>query len=316
MSARRLSLLVLLSVAAAVVTLLLKGAAYLLTGSVGLLSDAAETLVNLAAALVAFASLRYAARPADRDHTYGHEKIEFFASGLEGGMVLVAAAVIAWEAVAHWRRPEPLAPLGAGLLLASLATAINAAVAVVLLRAGRRHDSIVLEADARHLLTGVWTTLGVIAALVLVWLTGWERLDPLIALAVAVHILWTGWGLVRRSFDGLMDHALPEREQEAVRAAVAAQLGPDMTFHALRTRRAGTRRFVEFHLLVPGDYTVRRAHDLTEKVEEAVRAALPGVEVTVHIEPIEEPAAWSDSELLALERSVPPPPGPAAGRAP
>jgi cation diffusion facilitator family transporter len=301
MSAHRLSKLVLLSVAAAVLTLFLKTAAYLLTGSVGLLSDAAESVVNLVAALIAFVSLRYAARPPDRHHTYGHEKIEFFSSGVEGGLIVMAAVAIAWTAVDRLRHPQPPEALDLGLLLSFLAALINGGVALVLLRAAIAHRSIVLEADARHLLTDVWTSAGVLAALGLVWLTGWNVLDPIVALLVAVNILWTAWGLLRRSFNGLMDHALPEEEQHAVRSAIQGRLGSEMTFHALRTRQAGTRRFVEFHLLVPGEFSVRKAHDLTEEVEQAVRAVLPGVEVTVHIEPIEAAASWSDSELLKIE---------------
>jgi cation diffusion facilitator family transporter len=305
---------VLLSIAAALATVGLKCAAYAVTGSVGLLSDAAESLVNLVAALTAYLSLRYAARPVDESHTYGHEKIEFFSSGLEGVLILVAAVGIAWYAVRRLFLPETLEPLGPGLALALSASLINAAVAVVLLRAARRHHSIVLEADGRHLLTDVWTSAGVLAGLGLVWLTGLQILDPLIALVVAANIVWTAVDLVRRSFDGLMDHALPDAEQAAVRAAIEAQLGPDMAYHALRTRQAGARRFVDFHLLVPGDFSVQRAHELTGKVEDAVRAALPGprneggadglTEVSVHIEPIEERAAWEDSALLPIEQAA------------
>jgi cation diffusion facilitator family transporter len=306
MSARRLSNVVLLSVAAALVTLVLKSVAALLTGSVGLLSEAAESVVNLAAALVAYISLRYAARPVDLSHTYGHEKIEFFASGLEGGLILVASLVVAVAAGRRLLDPQTPEQLGLGIGAALLAAVINGLVAWVLLRVGRRHESIVLEADGRHLLTDVWTTLGVVLGLFLVWLTGWGWLDPVIGLAVAVNILWTGAQLLRRSFDGLMDHALPEAEQQAVRNAIQALLGPEMAFHALRTRQAGSRRFVDFHLLVPGHYTVRRAHTLSNEVEAAVQAILMGVEVTVHLEPIEEPTAWTDSDLLPLEQAVRP----------
>ncbi len=311
MSARRLSTVVLLSVAAALVTLALKSVAAFLTGSVGLLSEAAESVVNLAAALVAWISLRYAARPVDLSHTYGHEKIEFFSSGLEGGLILVAALVVAVAAGRRLLDPQTPEQLGLGMGAVLLAAAINGAVGMILLRVGRRHDSIVLEADGRHLLTDVWTSLGVVFGLLLVWLTGWAWLDPVIGLAVAAGILWTGSYLLRRSFDGLMDHALPETEQQAVRSAIRAVLGPEMTFHALRTRQGGSRKFVDFHLLVPGRFTVRRAHNLSNQVEDAVRAILPGVEVTVHIEPIEEPTAWSDSELLPLEQAVRPDSGPA-----
>jgi cation diffusion facilitator family transporter len=310
MSARRLATVVLLSIAAALITLALKSTAYFLTGSVGLLSEAAESVVNLAAAVVAYISLVYAARPVDRTHTYGHEKIEFFASGLEGGLILVAAIVVGVAAAMRFVEPYKPANLGLGMAVALVAAFINGGVASVLLRVGKRHQSVVLEADGRHLLTDVWTTCGVLVGLSLVWLTGYTWLDPVVGIGVALNILWTGFSLLRRSFDGLMDHALPEAEQQALRNAIQALLGPEMAFHALRTRQAGSRRFVDFHLLVPGRFTVRRAHALGNQVEDAVRGILPTVEVTVHIEPIEEPAAWSDSDLLPLEQSIRPEHGP------
>ena len=239
----------------------------------------------------------------DRSHTYGHEKIEYFSSGLEGALIVVAAGVVAWLAVGRLVAPRELEPLGLGMALSLVAAAINGGVGYVLLRAGRRYGSIVLEADGKHLLTDVWTSAGVLLGLGLVWSTGLEILDPLVALGVAASILWTGWSLVRRSFDGLMDHALPTHEQAALRAAIEAHIGPDMAYHALRTRRAGTRRFVDFHLLVPGEMTVRVAHDIGDRIEEAVVAALPGVEATVHVEPIEASQSWHDSALLDLEKS-------------
>ncbi len=269
----RLKVPIRLSILAAVATIALKSAAYILTGSVGLLSDAVESLVNLVAAVTAYLSLWYAARPVDESHTYGHEKIEFFSSGLEGVLIVVAALAIAWYAVHRLIVPEPLQPLGPGLLMALVAAVVNGAVALVLLRAGRKYGSIVLEADGRHLLTDVWTSGAVLAGLGLVWLTNVHALDPLIALGVSANIVWTGLDLIRRSFDGLMDHALPAAEQAAVRAAIEERLGPDMDYHALRTRQAGRRRFVDFHLLVPGRLTVQQAHTLTGAIEEAVRGA-------------------------------------------
>jgi cation diffusion facilitator family transporter len=300
----RLKYPILLSVAAAVLTIGLKASAYLLTGSVGLLSDALESAVNLVAAVTAYLSLLYAARPVDRSHTYGHEKIEFFSSGLEGVLILVTALGIAWYAVARLRAPQPLETLGLGLVLALAAALVNGGVGFLLVRLGRRQRSIVLEADGRHLLTDTLTGCGVVAGLGLVVLTGLDVLDPLVALAVAGVILWTGVDLVRRSFNGLMDHALPPAELAAARAAIEAHLGPGMDYHALRTRQAGARRFIDFHLLVPGAFTVARAHALTGAIEEAVGAALPGVEVTVHVEPIEERAAWEDSALVPLEQAA------------
>jgi cation diffusion facilitator family transporter len=293
---------IVLSILAALATLGLKTTAYLLTGSVGLLSDALESLINLAAAIVALLSLWYAAKPVDVSHTYGHEKIEYFSSGLEGVLILVAAAAIAWYAVGRLLAPEPLEALGLGTLIALLASLINLAVGVLLLRVGKATESIVMEADGKHLLTDVWTSAAVLVGLGLVTVTGILAFDPLMALAVAGNIAWTAVGLIVRSFNGLMDHALPAAEQAVVRSAVTAQLEPGTTFHALRTRQAGARRFADFHLLVPGKYTVQRAHDLTGKIEDAIRAALPGIEVTVHIEPIEEQAAWEDSALLPIEQ--------------
>jgi cation diffusion facilitator family transporter len=292
---------ILLSLLAAVVTLTLKFVAYWLTGSVGLLSDALESLVNFAAALTALASLWYAARPVDPSHTYGHEKIEYFSSGLEGTLIFIAACGIGWYAIGRLLTHRPLEQIGVGSLIALAASFINLVVARILLRVGRKLESIVLEADGHHLMTDVWTSFGVVAGVTLAGLTGLEILDPLVALLMAASILWTAVSLILRSFNGLMDHALPESEQVTVRAAVQALLGPGQHFHALRTRQAGARRFVEFHLLVPGGWTVQRAHDLTEQVEEAVRQALPGAEVTVHIEPIEAAASWTDSALLQVE---------------
>jgi cation diffusion facilitator family transporter len=294
---------VLLSILAAVVTLILKGVAYWLTGSVGLLSEVAESATNLLAAGTALFSLWYAARPVDPSHTYGHEKIEFFSSGLEGVLILVGAAWVAWYAVRRLFALEPLPAIDLATVLTAVAALINLAVGRVLLRAGQAHGSIVLQADGRHLIADVWTAAAVIAGLVLVRLTSIYWLDPFLGLGVAAFIVWSGFGLLRSSFNGLMDHALPADEQAAVRTAIERQLQTGMDYHALRTRRAGSRRFADFHLLVPGALSVRRAHELTAGIEEAIRAALPGIEVTVHIEPIEDRSAWEDSELVPLEQA-------------
>ncbi len=292
-----------LSIAAAVLTLVLKGAAYLLTNSVGLLSDAAESLVNLVAALAAYFALRYAAKPVDRDHPYGHEKVEFFSSGLEGGLILVAALTIAGYAVRRLLWPEPLDLHGLGLLLLVPAALLNGTAALVLLHAGREHQSIVLEADGRHLMADVWTSVAVLLGLGLVMLTDLNWLDPVLALLVSVYILWMAVGLLWRSFQGLLDHALPENELAALRCAVEANLGAGAAYHAVRTRQAGAVRFIEFHLLVPGSTTVRQAHDRAHRIEDAVKAVLPGAEVTIHVEPIEEKASWEDSPLAPLEQA-------------
>ena len=254
---RPLRLSIYLSVAAAVCTIAMKVLAYALTDSVGLLSDAMESGVNLFTALAAWFSLWYAARPVDADHTYGHEKIEFFSSGLEGALILVAAAGIAWVAVDRLQTPKEVERLDLGARLISLsAAAVNLVVGLLLIRTGRTHRSIALEANGRHLMTDVWTSVGVVAGLVLARLTGWVVLDPLLGLLMAANICWTAYDLIRRSFDGLMDHALPMAEQQKVREAIASQLGPGMHYHALRTRQAGARRFVDFHFLVPGRWTV------------------------------------------------------------
>lgn len=296
---------VILSIAAAIATIGLKFYAYWITSSVGLFSDAIESIVNLLASVTAFFCLWYAARPIDIDHTYGHEKIEYFSSGMEGMLILVAAGSIAWNAIDRLLHPQPLESLGIGLAVSIIAAAINLGVALVLLRAGRKHRSIVLEADGHHLMTDVWTSVGVVVALLLVKQTGWEWLDPIIALVVAGNVCWTAVGLVRRSFDGLMDHSLPLEEQQLVRTALERNIRPGMHFHAMRTRQAGARRFVDYHLLVPGTWSVAQAHEISDQIEDAVRLALPAVEITVHIEPIEVEASWTDSELLPLEPKRP-----------
>jgi cation diffusion facilitator family transporter len=295
---------VVLSILAALVTLGMKGIAAWTTNSVGLLSDALESVVNLFAALVAYASLRYSARPVDESHTYGHEKIEYLSSGMEGALIVVAAGVIIWYAIARLLVPKELEQLGLGTGISSAAALINLGVAVILLRVGRAHHSIVLEADGQHLMTDVWTSVGVLGGLFLVWLTGAHWLDPVLGILVGCNILWTAYGLLMRSFNGLMDHSLPDAEQGAVRQAIESRLLPGMHFHALRTRQAGARRFVDFHLLVPGIWSVQVAHKLGEQIEEAVQNALPGgVEVTVHIEPVEEVASWQDSALIPVEQA-------------
>jgi cation diffusion facilitator family transporter len=286
-----------LSIAAAIVTIGLKGAAYALTGSVGLLSDALESFVNLAGALMALAMLAVAARPADENHAFGHSKAEYFSSGVEGTLIVLAAASIAYAAVGRLLEPRAIEQAGIGLAVSVSASVVNLAVALVILRAARRHDSITLEANAHHLLTDVWTSVGVIAGVGLVALSGWQWLDPLVALAVAANIVRAGARIVRSSIGGLMDAALPPEEVRAVEEA----LGPFMTdgvgFHALRTRQAGARRFVSLHVLVPGTWSVQRGHDLVERIESALRERLPGISVLSHLEPAEDPSSWDDTGL-------------------
>jgi cation diffusion facilitator family transporter len=287
-----------LSVAAALATIVLKGFAWWLTGSVGLLSDAVESLVNLAAALLALSMLRLAAAPPDADHPYGFSKAEYFSAGIEGALIVLAAAGIVWTAIPRLITPRGLDMALAGITLTVVASAINFGVAMVLLRAGREHHSITLEADGRHLLTDVWTSAGVIAGVALVFVTGWLRLDPIVAIAVALHILWTGFGLVRRSVRGLMDPAIVAedlREVDKLIAEYSRRYG--VSFHAVRTRQAGARRFVSFHLLVPDAWTVARAHQLSEEIEARMRAVVPNAAIFTHIEPISDPASYEDQEL-------------------
>jgi cation diffusion facilitator family transporter len=286
-----------LSVAAALVTMALKGLAWWLTGSVGLLSDALESTVNLAGALMAVSMLALAARPADDDHAYGHGKAEYFASGLEGALILIAAVSIAYAAIQRLLHPVPLEQIGLGLLLAVVAALVNLGVALVLLRAGKRHDSITLRANAHHLLTDVWTTAGVVLAVAAVSLTGWLWLDPLVALAVAANIVWAGWRIVRNSVHGLMDRSLPEAELATIRAVLDRHTGPHVRYHALRTRQAGRRRFIALHVLVPGTWSVRQGHQLLEQIEADLRGALPNASVFTHLEPLGDPAALNDLEL-------------------
>ncbi len=287
----------LLSIAAAVVTIGMKTVAWRLTGSVGLLSDALESLVNLVAAVITLFMLIVAARPPDEDHAYGHEKAEYFASGAEGALILLAAGGIAWTAVDRLLAPRPLAQVGWGVLVSTGASAVNFGVARVLLRAGKRHHSIALEADARHLMTDVWTTAGVLAAVGLVAFTGWIILDPIIALVVAAQIVWTGVHLLRRSAAGLLDTALAPREQAALREVLSRHEGPELQFHAVRTRQAAARRFISMHVLVPGGWTVRRGHELAERIESEVRAVIPNASVFTHLEAIEDPVSFQDQGL-------------------
>lgn len=287
----------LISIAAALATIGLKGGAYLLTGSVGLLSDALESLANLVAAIVALFALSVAARPADEEHAYGHTKAEYFSSGFEGALVLIAAVSILAAAVPRLFDPQPLEEVGLGVAISVVASVINFAVARVLFSAGRRFGSVALEADAHHLMTDVWTSVGVVIGVGAVTLTGWQILDPLVAIAVAANVVRTGMDLLRRSLLGLLDTALPEPERRSIVALLEEHTGEGVQFHALRTRQAGARRFVSFHILVPGEWTVQRGHDLLEHLEERIRAAVPNCTVFTHLEPVEDPLSWEDEWL-------------------
>jgi len=286
-----------LSIAAAILTIALKTAAYLITGSVGLLSDAVESVVNLIGGFMALAMLTVAARPADEDHAYGHSKAEYFASGVEGGLILVAAVSIGFAAVPRLITPKPLEAVGLGMGVSVVASLINLGVALLLLRVGRKHNSITLEANAKHLLTDVWTSVGVLAGVGLVVWTGWNWLDPVVALLVAANIVWTGVSIVRRSISGLMDTVLAPEDLAAVRKVFQGYAPTEVQFHALRTRQAGARKFVSVHVLVPGDWTVQRGHELLERIESDIRHALPDTVVFTHLESLDDPASWDDETL-------------------
>jgi cation diffusion facilitator family transporter len=286
-----------LSLGAAIVTVTLKLLAYALTGSVGLLSDALESLVNVLAGGVAVAMLKLAERPPDEEHPYGHDKAEYFSSGLEGLLILAAALGIGWTAFRRLLAPVPLDQPAVGLIIVAVATIVNLGVARLLLQVSRRDHSITLEANARHLMTDVWTSTGVIVGVGLAALTGWHRLDALIAIAVALHIVLTGFDLIRRSALGMLDTAIGTAEQESVNAVLRRYEARGIVFHAVRTRQSGGRRFVSMHVLVPGNWTVRDGHELLEEIEAEVRANVPAVTVFTHLEPLEDPASWEDVDI-------------------
>ncbi|MDO8283099.1 MAG: cation diffusion facilitator family transporter [Thermodesulfovibrionia bacterium] len=292
-----------LSIAAALVTMALKTIAYLLTGSVGLLSDAMESLVNLAGAIMALSMLTIAARPADEDHTYGHGKAEYFSSGVEGTLILIAAVSIAVAAVPRFISPRPIEQIGLGMIISVAASLVNFFVALILLKAGKRHHSITLKANAHHLMTDVWTSGGVLIGVGAVAVTGWERLDPVVAIIVAGNIVWSGFRIVRESMSGLMDAALPAKEQEMVKKALEPYLHDGVEYHAIRTRQAGSRKFVSLHVLVPGLWTVERGHHLLECIEADIRSALPNVTVFTHLESLHDPASYEDMHLDRCEKS-------------
>ena len=289
-----------ISIAAAILTIALKSIAYLLTGSVGLLSDALESIVNLVGAIMALAMLTVAARPADDDHTYGHSKAEYFSSGVEGTLILIAAISIIWTAAPRLLNPQPLEQVGLGLAVSVVASIINMAAAYVILQAGKRYKSITLEADAHHLMTDVWTSVGVLGGVGIVALTGWERLDPIVAFIVAANIIWAGVRIVRASVLGLMDTALPDSERTAILKILDSYKQQGIQFHALRTRQSGARRFISFHVLVPDTWTVLQGHQLLEKIEADLRTALPEITVFTHLEPLNDPTSFDDTKLDRL----------------
>jgi len=293
-----------LSIAAALVTLGLKFTAWWFTDSVGLLSDALESVVNLMAAILALFSLSVAARPADDDHAYGHTKVEYFASGMEGALIVLAAVGIGWNALDRLLHPHALEAVGLGLGISCAASVINLVVARILARAGKERHSVTLTADSRHLMTDVWSSVFVVIAVALVGITGLVWLDPLIGLLLAAQIIWMGVKLVRESMLGLMDTGLPPEEMEMIRSILDTYEEQGMHYHALRTRQAGAWRFMSVHLLVPGDWSVQRGHELVERCEEEIRHKVERITVMTHLEPLEDPASWADTGLHRSDKKV------------
>src|SRR5699024_647661 len=282
-----------LSIAAAILTIALKTGAWAMTDSVGLLSDAAESTVNLVAAVVALIALTVAARPATERFLYGRAKAEYFSAAIEGLMIFVAAAVIMVTAVERFINPRPLENLGIGLVIVVIASLLNGGVALVLLRAGAEHNSITLRADGKHLMTDVVTSAGVLLGVGLVALTGWERLDALVAFAVGVNIVVTGIGLLRESLSGLLDKALPEEDHEIITEVLRRRTDGTITLHGLQTREAG-QQYVNVHVLVTDEWTVKRGDDYIEELEAELYDCLPDLTVLTHLEPISDPASYED----------------------
>lgn len=283
-----------LSIAAAILTITLKAGAWVMTGSVGLLSDAAESVVNLVAAVVALIALRVAIRPATERFLYGRAKAEYFSAAVEGMMIFAAAGVILVTSVERFLNPQPLENVGWGLAISVVASLINGGVALVLLRAGRTHGSITLRADGKHLMTDVVTSAGVLVGVALVVLTGWDRLDPIVAFAVGVNIIITGIGLITESVSGLLDKALPDEEHEVITEILRRRTDATVTFHGLQTREAGQEKYMNVHVLVPDDWTVKRGHDYIEDLERELMEAMPALRVLTHLEPISDPASYED----------------------
>lgn len=296
-----------LSLATALITIAVKVAAAVITGSVGLLSDALESGVNLVAAVVALFALRTAARPPDENHHFGHGKAEYLSAAVEGGMILVAATAIVWTSVERIVHPLPVERIGIGMVLSALASVLNLVVGMVLIRAGRRHRSITLVADGKHLLTDVWTTVGVLVGVGLVAVFDWVILDPIVALLVGLNILWTGYQLIHRSVVGLLDATLPPEDVAQVHAVIESfRAAYPVDFHALQTRESGRQRFVYLHLLVPDGWTVKQAHDLSMTIEAELAQRLPGSVTFTHIEPRDDPASYghglADAEHVTAPR--------------
>lgn len=286
-----------LSIGAAVLTIILKTVAYLLTNSVGLLSDAMESGINLAGAVMALSMLTIAARPADADHNFGHTKAEYFSSGVEGILIIIAAVFISVSAFERLIEPQPIDQIGLGVIVSTGASLINLVVSIVLSKAGKKYHSISLEADAKHLMTDVWTSAGVITGIGIVAITGWVRLDPIVALIVAANIVYTGFHIIKKSVAGLMDKALPVEDQISLHKIFERYRDNGIEFHALLTRVAGARKFVSVHVLVPGKWSVQQGHEVMEQIETDIRNTIPNISVTTHLEPLEDPLSYSDVNL-------------------
>lgn len=287
-----------LSIATALVTMGLKAGAYFLTGSVGLLSDALESIVNLAGGIMVLVMISVASRPADETHAYGHSKAEYFSSGFEGSLILIAAGSIIYTAIKRLIFPEPLEQLGIGLLILFLAGLVNLGIAIVMMRAGKRHNAIALSANGQHLMTDVWTSGGVLVGVGLVALTGWQPLDSIVAIIAALNILWSGFKIVRESADGLMDSALPEEDQETINEVLDKYRNQGVEFHAIRTRQSGSVKFINMHVLVPNEWTVEHGHALLNKVEAEIKERLPKCNVLTHLEPLQDPSSYTDIDWV------------------
>ena len=290
-----------LSIFTAIVIIALKVVAYRLTGSIGFLSDALESGANVIAAVFTLAALIIAARPPDDEHAFGHSKAEYLSAGAEGVLILAAAVFIVIQAVMRLLDPQPLQQVGLGIVVSAIAAAVNFGAAQVLLRAGRQHRSTALTADAHHLLTDVWTSIGVIVGVGLAALTGWLWLDPVIALVVALQILLTAFKLLHTSFDGLLDAGLPEEEVRQVQDILDRYQVDGVSYHALRTRQAGVQRFISVHIQVPGEWSVQQGHEFLEVIEQDMRHALAPVNVITHLEPVEDPVSWQDTALNRVD---------------
>ena len=273
------------SILVAVVVLILKSLAYLMTGSVALLSDAIESIVNVATAIAAFIAIRLSAKPADAEHPYGHHKAEYFSAVLEGVLIVIAAIAILREAYFAFLSPRQLDALWLGLAVNAAASAINAGWAWVLIRQGRERKSPALVADGRHLLTDVISSVGVLGGVSLAAITGWAALDPALAALVALNIIWSGWGLVKESIGGLMDEAVPQATLARIREIISANAEGAIEAHDLRTRHAGRMMFIDFHLVVPGSMSVNAAHDICDRIEKAVKEEFPDALISIHVEP-------------------------------